>query len=159
MQRTWTRGRGSRAGLEVGMVYPGPVYIVDCVGKGSGQVRGALSWWHNPRQGQEVSQGGERQQSLPLRRRHLGLSFPICKTGCILTFLYIAATLFSWQRPEVPPALTVPQESCGFSFKRPPQICPGQPCQEKCLLCARATLCGRQAALMYWAPLSEAAHQ
>lgn len=93
----------------------------------------------------------ERHQSLPLGRSHLGLSFLICKTGRVLTFLYslgndsyiaLHCSLGKDQKSFLPSES--PRGAAGPLFnKRPPQICQGQPCQEKCLLRAGRPLRSR----------------
>lgn len=97
----------------------------------------------------DVSQAGERHQSVPHRRSRLGLSFLVCKTGRVLTLLsrkdsYIAlhCSLGKGQKSFLPSES--PRGAAGPLFnKRPPQICQGQPCQEKCLLQAGRPLRSR----------------
>lgn len=99
----------------------------------------------------EVSQAGERHQNLPHRRSRLGLSFLVCKTGRVLTFLYslgndsyiaLHRSLGKGQKSFLPSES--PRGAAGPLFnKRPPQICQGQPCQEKCLLRAGRPLRSR----------------
>lgn len=98
-----------------------------------------------------MSQAGERHQSLPLRRSHLGLSFLVCKTGRVLTFLYslekdsyiaLHCSLGKGQKSFLPSES--PKGAAGPLFnKRPPQICQGQPSQEKRLLRAGRPLRSR----------------
>lgn len=94
----------------------------------------------------EASHAGVRHQSLPLRRSHLGLSFLVCKTGRVLTFLYsyiaLHCSLGKGQKSFLPSES--PKGAAGPLFnKRPPQICQGQPSQEKRLLRAGRPLRSR----------------